>query len=104
MDTAYDMKCIGLINDDETDVGQVHLGIVHICDVAEPRVTPRESEILDSGFRPVAELLEKCNLEPDPWCFPLVGSELSVIWSRGAGEEEEIHLSSVGISMARREG
>ena len=58
VDTAYDMKCIGLINDDETDVGQVHLGIVHICDVAEPRVTPRESEILDAGFRPVAELLE----------------------------------------------
>ena len=58
VDTAYDMTCLGLINDDETEVGRVHLGIVHICDVAEPRVTPRESEILESGFRPVSELLE----------------------------------------------
>ena len=57
VDTAYDMKCLGLINDDQTEVGQVHLGIVHICDVAEPRVTPRESEMLDCGFRPVSELL-----------------------------------------------
>jgi predicted NUDIX family phosphoesterase len=58
VDTAYDMKCVGLINDDETEVGRVHLGIVHICDVAEPRVSPRESEIIEAGFRPVGQLLE----------------------------------------------
>jgi len=58
VDTAYDMKCVGLINDDETEVGRVHLGIVHVCDVAEPRVSPRESEIIDAGFRPVDRLLD----------------------------------------------
>ena len=58
VDTAYDMKCVCLINDDETEVGRVHLGIVHVCDVAEPRVSPRESEIIDAGFRPVDRLLD----------------------------------------------
>ena len=57
VDTAYDMKCVGLINDDETEVGRVHLGIVHICDVAEPRVSSRETDIVDAGFRPVDQLL-----------------------------------------------
>jgi predicted NUDIX family phosphoesterase len=57
LDTAYTQQCVGLINDDETPVGQVHLGVVHLFDVAEPRVHPRESEILDAGFRPVADIL-----------------------------------------------
>lgn len=59
IDTAFDMQCVGLINDDETEVGRVHLGIVHICDVAEPRVTPREEEIAEAGFVPVSELLKE---------------------------------------------
>ena len=56
IDTAYDESCVGLINDDETEVGQVHLGVVHLLKVAEPRVTANEDEILDAGFRPVPEL------------------------------------------------
>jgi predicted NUDIX family phosphoesterase len=46
-----------LINDDETPVGQVHLGVVHLVEVEQPAVRPRETEILDAGFRPVGELL-----------------------------------------------
>jgi predicted NUDIX family phosphoesterase len=59
IDTAYDETVVGLINDDETPVGRVHLGVVHLCDVAEPRVQPRESDLLEAGFRPVAEILER---------------------------------------------
>ncbi|MBL9090177.1 MAG: phosphoesterase [Planctomycetaceae bacterium] len=55
--TTYTERCVGLINDDETEVGRVHLGIVHIFDVAEPSVRPRETEILECGFRPVEEML-----------------------------------------------
>jgi predicted NUDIX family phosphoesterase len=58
IDATYREQCVGLINDDETPVGQVHLGVVHICDVDEPLVRNRETEILDSGFRPVGELLQ----------------------------------------------
>ena len=57
IDTAYEESCVGLINDDETPVGQVHLGVVHICDVDSPRVKPREADILDAGFRPISQIL-----------------------------------------------
>ena len=49
--------CVGLINDDENDVGKVHLGIVHIINVQQPDVTAREAEIKNAGFQPVAEIL-----------------------------------------------
>lgn len=55
--TEYHQRCVGLINDDETEVGRVHLGVVHILEVAEPRVEPAEPDICEACFRPVAELL-----------------------------------------------
>jgi predicted NUDIX family phosphoesterase len=57
IETPYQDARIGLINDDETEVGRVHLGIVHIFDVEAPNVFPREDDICETGFRPVAELL-----------------------------------------------
>jgi predicted NUDIX family phosphoesterase len=57
IDSTYEERCVGLINDDETPVGQVHLGVVHICDVVRPAVRPREEDILDAGFRPVSQVL-----------------------------------------------
>jgi predicted NUDIX family phosphoesterase len=58
VNTPYTEQCVGLINDDQTEVGKVHLGIVHRFDVQKPEVTPRESEIIESGFVPVDRLLE----------------------------------------------
>ncbi len=57
IDAPYREQCVGLINDDETPVGQVHLGVVHLCDVEKPLVRNRETDILDAGFRPVGEVL-----------------------------------------------
>jgi predicted NUDIX family phosphoesterase len=57
IDTPYRERCVGLINDDETEVGRVHLGVVHVFDVAEPTVRPREDDIAEAGFVPVEELL-----------------------------------------------
>jgi predicted NUDIX family phosphoesterase len=59
IDTPYDETIAGLINDDQTPVGQVHLGIVHLCDVEQPAVAPREADILEAGFRPVSEILDR---------------------------------------------
>jgi predicted NUDIX family phosphoesterase len=59
IDTPYVESCVGLINDDETPVGQVHLGVVHIFDVERPSVRPREAEMLEAGFRPVEQILEE---------------------------------------------
>jgi predicted NUDIX family phosphoesterase len=59
IDTTYTQSCLGLINDDLTEVGKVHLGVVHLFDVVQPRVRPREADILDAAFRPLDELLGK---------------------------------------------
>ena len=57
IDTPYQERCVGLINDDLTDVGKVHLGVVHLFDVESMNVHPREEEIVDAGFVPREELL-----------------------------------------------
>jgi predicted NUDIX family phosphoesterase len=57
IDTPYTETCVGLINDDETEVGRVHLGIVHLVDVEQPQVFPREDDICEARFYPLDELL-----------------------------------------------
>jgi predicted NUDIX family phosphoesterase len=57
LDTTYQERCLGLINDDSTPVGQVHLGIVHVFDLAEPKVQRREQELTKAGFHPIGTLL-----------------------------------------------
>lgn len=61
LDSAYQESIVALINDDSTDVGKVHLGIMHIWDLAEPKVTKREGLITQSSFVPIESL--KANLE-----------------------------------------
>jgi predicted NUDIX family phosphoesterase len=48
---------VGLINDDLTEVGRVHLGVVHVLDVQKPAIRPREEDIIECGFQPVEEIL-----------------------------------------------
>ena len=43
-------RAVGLLNDDTTDVGQVHLGIVYVADAAGRPVGIREAEKLTGGF------------------------------------------------------
>jgi predicted NUDIX family phosphoesterase len=59
LDTRFTERCVGLINDDQTPVGKVHLGVVHLMDVERPNVQPQEPDILDAGFRPIADLLDE---------------------------------------------
>ena len=59
--TTFTEHCVGLINDDSTEVGSVHLGIVHRLDVAEPNVLSNESDLIESGFLPLEELRLKKN-------------------------------------------
>ena len=54
---AWTSRCVGLINDDATPVGSVHLGIVHVIDLERPEVSSREADLLDCGFATLAELL-----------------------------------------------
>jgi predicted NUDIX family phosphoesterase len=56
LDTTYEERCIGLINDDSTPVGQVHLGIVHVFTLAQPKVQRREQALTQAGFAAIEEL------------------------------------------------
>jgi predicted NUDIX family phosphoesterase len=56
LETPYQERCIGLINDDRTPVGQVHLGIVHVFTLEEPKVRRREQVLTRSGFADLVEL------------------------------------------------
>jgi predicted NUDIX family phosphoesterase len=52
----YSERLLGFINDDRTPVGSVHLGVVHLLELSEPLVAPREEAIAEAGFAPLAEL------------------------------------------------
>ena len=50
------MPVVALINDDSTPVGQVHLGVVHVCTLGDETVSRGESCITDLRFLTIAEL------------------------------------------------
>jgi predicted NUDIX family phosphoesterase len=53
---GWSQRCVGLINDDRTPVGAVHLGVVHLFDLQEPRARRREAALEGDGFAPLDEL------------------------------------------------
>lgn len=53
---GYRETILGLINDDATPVGQVHLGIVHLLDLETAAVRGRDAGWVESGFAPLREL------------------------------------------------
>jgi len=57
-------RIVGLINDDSSEVGKVHLGVVHVVDLPAAQAAKRESAITEVGFCTSAELLaERESLE-----------------------------------------
>lgn len=50
IDTKFEDRIVALLNDDTTEVGQVHLGIVHVFKLAEPKVEKREAMITNLAF------------------------------------------------------
>lgn len=52
-------QVIGLINDDSSEVGQVHLGVVHVVDLESDRVRPAESAITNVEFVDPIELNDR---------------------------------------------
>jgi predicted NUDIX family phosphoesterase len=57
--TPYTSHIIGLINDDSTPVGQVHLGIVHLFELEKPSVICRDAALTHSGFLSLQDLLAR---------------------------------------------
>jgi len=53
---TFDAKPVGLINDDSTEVGQVHFGIVHVLRRRPEQVRKREQVIAQQEWLTPAEL------------------------------------------------
>jgi predicted NUDIX family phosphoesterase len=51
-----DFELVGLLNDDETDVGSVHLGAVYVADAMGRAVAIRETEKLTGSFATAPEV------------------------------------------------
>jgi predicted NUDIX family phosphoesterase len=46
------IRRVGLINDDATPVGRVHLGVVHLFELEQPHVVAREEGLAEARFIP----------------------------------------------------
>ena len=75
----YELRFIGILNDDTTDVGSVHLGAVYLLDTASREVTVRETDKMSggwcagSGLGPLREAMETWSqLVYDHWIAPTV--------------------------------
>ena len=55
---------VGLVNDDETEVGRVHLGVVCRVELDAPKLRSNEPDLLEARFRPVSELLREIKDDP----------------------------------------
>lgn len=71
------MRLVGLINDDSTPVGAVHLGVVHLLDLERPAVTPREDGLAEPEFVRVADL-DAGRAEFETWSQILIDALLCV--------------------------
>jgi predicted NUDIX family phosphoesterase len=59
MDGRFRTRIVALINDDSTPVGQVHFGIVHLCDLGGENVSKGEACITDLRFLTLPDLLAR---------------------------------------------
>ncbi len=59
VNTSYQNSVVALLNDDSNEVGQVHLGVVHIFRLETPSVEKREAMITEMEFLTVEQLQAK---------------------------------------------
>jgi predicted NUDIX family phosphoesterase len=55
----FDAKPVGLINDDSTEVGRVHFGVVHVLFRTPEKVRKNEQVITQVEFIPIEELKQR---------------------------------------------
>jgi predicted NUDIX family phosphoesterase len=56
---TFTERAVALLNDDSTEVGRVHLGVVHLVDLENPDVRAGEKAIAELGFATREELLAR---------------------------------------------
>ncbi len=56
LESGYSEQRVGLIYDPSNEVGQVHLGVVHLFKLESPTVRSNEDDLAEGGFVSVKEL------------------------------------------------
>ena len=84
------IRRLGLINDDSTPVGQVHLGVVHVYDLERPAVIPREEGLADPEFLPLARPRGRCE-QFETWSQICIEALLQEAKLGGAIERRSAH-------------
>ncbi|PYJ07054.1 MAG: hypothetical protein DME25_04750 [Verrucomicrobia bacterium] len=79
---------VAVINDDSTEVGLVHFGVVHIVRVASENVAGRRKGIVAPEFVPIAEAIENAARYES--------------WSRFCLEQFEALLAKAATSSSTR--
>jgi predicted NUDIX family phosphoesterase len=59
IETPFEDRIVALLNDDTTEVGRVHLGVVHVFRLEEANVQKREAMITNLAFLNKQELEER---------------------------------------------
>jgi predicted NUDIX family phosphoesterase len=73
IDSPFEDRIVALLNDDTTEVGRVHLGIVHVFKLAEPKIEKREAMITGLTFLRKEELLARREMM-ESWSQICLGS------------------------------
>lgn len=83
---AVNAKPVAVINDDSTEVGQVHFGVVHVMHVPDESVAGRRSGIVAPEFIPIAEAAKDAGAYES--------------WSRFCLENLDALLAKAPVSLA----
>jgi len=63
----YEMRVVGLLNDDSNPVGQVHLGVVHLVELENEQVSSREDALTDLSWATLSELKRELFERLETW-------------------------------------
>jgi predicted NUDIX family phosphoesterase len=59
IESVFEDRIVALLNDDTTEVGRVHLGVVHVFRLDEPKVEKREAMITNLAFLDKSDLVRR---------------------------------------------
>jgi len=84
---AEHAPAVALINDDSTEVGYVHFGVVHVLQVPEESIVGRRSGIVGPEFVPLADALKDLTIY-ESWSR-LCLEQLDVLLTKAARASEQ---------------
>jgi predicted NUDIX family phosphoesterase len=82
IDAELTTRIVALINDDSTPVGQVHFGVVHVCELGDGHVSRGEPCITDLRFLTMEQLRERRDAM-ETWsqlCLDFVLANPETVW------------------------